>query len=228
MGEEIEVTSDGSSIESLEKQIRNELAGIELDLNNLPSRKDVDVRDEIADKRRKVKQLEATGGPPESPESHPVAVSKKVETLSEDLYIVEHSLSRERLRRKEVEARLEKAEVVIAELHADMHKFHEMYGTRVDVWLQTTPKWVRAIYYPVRVLLAGSVAMTAFNFPTALLASAFDWTSFSKFLWFGAVAGFVGFFVFGFLSKLTAPSWAKKKEQDPEKKDQASEQLQKF
>jgi len=210
MGEEIEVQP--GDLDRLEEVV-----------TNLPSRKDVDIHNELAEHRR----TKAGGGPPVAPERHPVAVQQKVETLNEEVLVMEHSLSRERLRRKEVEARLEKTEKALAEVHEDMAKFHEMYGTRVDVWLQSTPRWVRAIYYPVRVLFAGSAAMTMFNVPTALMASAFDWTGFAKLLWFGAVAGFVGFFVFGFLSKLTAPEWVKKPGKK-EKKDNDSEDLQTF
>lgn len=214
MGEETETQSD-SLLDRLVEEIKN-----------LPSRKDVDIHHELAEHR----QLKAKGGCPEAPENHPVAVQQKVESLNEEVLVMEHSLSRERLRRKDVEARLEKAEKALSEVHEDMAKFHEMYGTRVDVWLQSTPQWVRAIYYPVRVLFAGSVAMTVFNVPTALMASAFDWTGFAKLLWFGAVAGFVGFFVFGFLSKLTAPEWVKKPGKKPkkEKEDTDSEDLQTF
>jgi len=216
MGEEIEVFFYDDDKPSLEQQIRNELAGIEGNLNSLPSRRDVDIHDELAAHRQ---QVQATGGPPVNPETHPVAVASKMEALNEEVLVMEHSLSRERLRRQEVEARLEKAEKALAEVHVDMQQFHEMYGTRVDKWLQSTPKWLRAIYYPVRVLFASSAAMAVFNFPTALVATAFDWTSFSKLLWFGTVAGFVGFFVFGVLSKLTEPDWVKEKRKNPEKKD---------
>jgi hypothetical protein len=213
---------DEVDLPSLEQAIRDELAGIEGHLKNLPSRKDVDIHDELAEHRQ---LIQATGGPPVDPETHPVAVSSKIAALNEEVFVMEHSLSRERLRRKDVEARLEKAEKACAENHEDMQKFHEMYGTRVDTWLQTTPKWIRAIYYPVRVLFASSAATAAFNFPTALLATAFDWTSFSKLLWFGAIAGLVGFFVFGALSKLTEPAWAKKKKNPG---DKSSDRLQTF
>jgi len=190
------------------------------EVNNLPSRKDVDIHDELAAHRK----LRAQGGPPISVDIHPVAAQRKMDTLNEEVLVMEHSLSRERIRRKEVEDRLTTAEKALADVHEDMAKFHKMYGTRVDVWLQSTPKWVRSIYYPVRVLFAGSAAMAMFNVPTALMASAFDWTGFAKFLWFGAVAGFVGFFVFGFLSKLTAPEWAKKKDK-PGKQDKQEKEL---
>lgn len=193
------------------------------ELQELPSRKDVDIHDELAEHRSK----KAEGGPPVPQESTPHGLQKKVESFSEELLIMEQSLSRERLRRKEVEERLEKTEKSLNEVYEDMEKFHKMYGTRVDVWLQSTPKWVRSIYYPVRVLFVCFGAMTLFNVPTGLMALAFDWTGLAKFLWFGALAGFVGFFVFGFLSKLTAPDWAKKKEPDkPDKKDPDLEDLQ--
>lgn len=211
MGEEIEIQSDGLLDRLVEE------------INHLPSRKDVDIHNELAEHRK----LKADGGPPEAPERHPVAVQHKVDALNEEVLVMEHSLSRERLRRKEVEARLEKAEKLLAELHDDMSKFHEMYGTNVGAWLQSTPRWVRAIYYPVRVLFVGSAATTLFNVPTALMASALDWTTLSKLLWFGAVAGFVGFFVFGSLSKITAPEWVKKPGKKG-KKDNDSEDLQTF
>jgi hypothetical protein len=152
------------------------------------------------------------------------ALIEKVEALNGEVFLVEHALSRERIRRKEVEARLERTEEQSKKLCEEMDKFHEAYGTNISVWLASQPKFVRRVYYPVRVLFALSAAMAMFNLPIALLSTVFSWTGAAKVLWFAAIVGIVGYFVFGALSRWFTPDWIKERLKEKSKPVKKSEE----